>query len=323
MEDPGVMERIDDILNNLHLDENAYITVFLMHHSKNIRIINKIESIASSLFDECEPITLDKDEMSFFDDQVHNIVNAVLPPDNVTAEMERTRRLKIQDENEKPFNDDSDEEQNEELQTFLNDFRKTIKTAEVMGSIIRNRAGSLEKDKLQNIFSDGVNVHLRMLSYIIERIKGEDEQKQMIEYITKRLSRLDERKPESQRLSEERKRKFAHEIFWNTNFFIIFGIVYKIIHSLGSDKLIEISNHVCDEIDNPVSVLIKHGILMRYQKNLQVEPLHKRIIQDDFSKIAVKAAKLLVVNHCSIHNVDYQKKQQIANTLNISIARLK
>ncbi|MGA8777390.1 MAG: TIR domain-containing protein [Methanoregula sp.] len=320
-EEPKEWERILDILHNLQIDENAYITVFLIHHSKKIGIFDEIERISSSLFSNYRPATLDKDELGFFDEQSHNIVKAVLPPTNHTPEMERNRRLKLEDQMEQ--SSDSEIEQVKGNGAAINDFRKAIKTVEVMGCIIRNRAGSLERDKLQNIFLDGMNVHLRLLSSFINIIKGDNEQKEIVEYISKRLSHLDEGKNPNEKLTEEKKKKYAYNIFWNANFFVIYGILYKIVHSLGSDKLIEISNQICENIDNPSSILVKHGILMGYEKNLQIDELNKRINENDFSKIAKKVAEMIVVDYSSVNQITYRDKQRIENTLNISRHRLK
>jgi hypothetical protein len=320
-EDPEVIGRTINILNNLQMDENAYIAVFLIHHSKKIRIFEEIERVSTSLFANYLPATLDKDELRFFDEQSHNIVRAVLPPANITPEIERDRRLKIEDQLEQ--SKDAEEDQIDENEVLENDIRKAIKTVEVMGCIIRNRAGSLERDKLKNIFLMGINVHLRILSSFIEVIKKEDEQREMVEYISKRLGRLDEGKDPAYKLSQEKKEKYAYNIFWNGCFLVMYGIIYKIVHSLGSDKLTEISNQICDQVDNPASFLIKHGILMGYEKNLQIDELRKRMSKNDFSEIAKKTAEMMVVDYSSINQVTYRDKQRIETNLNISRNRLK
>jgi len=42
------------------VDENAYIAVFITHHSKNIDILKEIESVALGLFEKYKPATLTK-----------------------------------------------------------------------------------------------------------------------------------------------------------------------------------------------------------------------------------------------------------------------
>jgi hypothetical protein len=237
--------------------------------------------------------------------------------------MERGKLLELEDELEQSRNHDTKEESINENEEFVNNLRKAIKTVEVMGSIIRNRSGSLEKVKLQNIFLDGMNVHLRILSFFIDAIKSEEQQKTFIEYISSVVSHQDMGKDPNQRLSDEERRKIAETIFWNFCFFLVHGIIFKIVQSLGSDKLIEISGNACDQVNTPATALIKHGILMKYAKNLQIDELSRRINQHDFSEIAKRSARMTVVKHCSLNPVGYRQEQRIESILKIPRSRLK
>ncbi|MDY6866010.1 MAG: hypothetical protein SVY15_08595 [Halobacteriota archaeon] len=100
------------------------------------------------------------------------------------------------------------------------------------------------------------------------------------------------------------------------------SVIYKIVHSLGSDKLIEIVEKVCDETGTPASSIVKHGILMCYDKNIQVNELAKRINESDFSEIAERAIKIIVVDHCSLHQINYTDKQRIGAKLGIPAKKL-
>jgi len=51
---------------NLHKDENAYIAIFISHHSKNAYILDEIILNAQCLFDKYKSATLSKEELSFF-----------------------------------------------------------------------------------------------------------------------------------------------------------------------------------------------------------------------------------------------------------------
>ncbi|CAG1004786.1 hypothetical protein METP2_03591 [Methanosarcinales archaeon] len=310
-EETKVKEDIKKIINNLHVDENAYITVFITHHSKNINILKEIEENALCLFGNYKPATLKKDEIKFFDEQEEIIVKAVLPSVNTTPEKGRMERLNIQDEQELSQKDIEQKEDIDEEDSVEKEFRRAIKTVEVMGCIIKNRAGSLEKVRLEETFVKAMNVHLRILSNFFEAIKNENEQKDIIDFISDKLILLEESEGDKSELSEYELKKNARIIFWNLNFFVVFGFIYKIVQSLGSDKLIEISNKVCDEVNTPASFIIKHGILMGYNKNVQIKEIKKGISKQDFSEIAKKAIKLMVVNHCYLHPIKYRERQRI------------
>lgn len=319
IEHKEVKKEIEKIINNFHVNENAYIAVFIAHHSKNIKILEKIENNASRLFDKFEPATLTKDEVKFFDDQTEIIVEAVLPT-NITAENGRSRILRIQDDREQSQEDVTQEEDMNKKDSFEIELRRAIKTVEVMGRIIKNRAGSLEKKKLEDIFKEGMNVHLRFLTCFFEVIKSEDEQKNIIDFISKRLEKIIEEKKRSP--SREEKEKISRIIFWNLNFIIVYGFFDKIVHSLGSDKLTEIVKNVCNEIDTPASFITRHGILMWYNKNLRIDEITKRINIRDFSIIAKGVMKFMVTNHCILHPINYKDRQRIENKLGIQAKKI-
>lgn len=322
LENEGIKEEIEKIMNNLHVNENAYIAIFMSHHSKNIGILCTVERNVRGLFDKYEPATLIKDEVKFFDEQVDKIIEPSLPSVDTTPETERKKRLRTQDKLELSQNAEEQEDSDKE-DSLGRDLRRAIKTVEVMGTIIKNRAGSLEKTKLEEIFLDGMNLHLRILSSFFDLIKDKEGQEAIIDFISVRLKKIikesDEKKKE---LNREDLKKMARMIFWNLNFFIVYGFINKIVHSLGSDKLIKVEEEVCDEVGTPVSFLVKHGILMWYNKNLQVNELAIRIKEKDFSKLAERVSKLMVVDYCSLHPIDYKDRQRIENKLRISTKKL-
>ncbi len=323
IEDDKIKEEIETIMNNLYVDENAYFAVFIAHHSKNVNILEEIELNALCLFDKYKPATLTKDEVKFFDEQADIIVKAVLPPANITPEKERMEKLKMQNDLEESQKDIEQKEDIDKEDSLGKELRRAIKTVEVMGCIIKNRAGSLEKTRLEEIFVEAMNVLLRILSSFFEIIKSEDEQKAIIDFISERLRKIIEKKEERKRKpGEENLREISRIIFWNLNLLAVYIIIYKIVHSLGSDKLTEIVKKVCDEVSTPASFLVKHGILMWYNKNLQIDKIVERIDEKDFSEMAKRAIKLMVANHCSLHPINYKDRQRIENKLGIPAKKL-
>jgi len=312
---------IDSIINNLHKNENAYIAIFISHHSKNSYILDEIIRNALYLFDKYKPATLSKEELSFFDEQVDIIVKAVLPPTNTTSEKERVKRLEAQDTVEQ-INEDEEKngDREEEDNGLVIELRRSVKTVEVMGRIIKNRAGSLEKRKLESIFEEAMKVHLRILTSFFEYIKNEKKQQSIVNFISNRLNKIIENN--AGKPSQEELEKISKVIFWNMNFIVVYDFIDKIIHSLGSNKLTIIIEKVCDNENTPASFLVKHGILMWYKKNLQIDNIARRIDRDDFSEIAKKIIKFNVINHYSMHSRSFKEKQKIEHKLGISSKKL-
>jgi len=313
-------EEIAKIMNNLHVNENAYIAVFIVHHSKNDNILGEINLNALCLFDKYERATLTKDEVKFFDEQADIIVKAALPPANTTPEKERTERLKTEDKMEQSQKDVKQEKGRDKEDSLEKELRRAIRTVEVMGCIIKNRAGSLEKAKLEEIFEEAMNVHLRILSSFFKLIESKENQKDIVNFISERLEKINKEK--EGKLKTEKLEQISRTIFWNLNLFVVYGVIYKIVHSLGSDKLIEIVNKVCNDINTPASFIVKHGILMWYNKNLQIEGIAKKFNEEDFSGIAKRVMRFMVVNHSALHQINYQDRQRVENKLGIPAEKL-
>ena len=173
IESEEIKKEIEKIINNLHIDENAYIAIFMTHHSRNVNILDEIELNAMVLFEKYLPATLVKDEVKFFDEHVNKIIKISLPPPTTPPEKVRTEILKMQDEIEKSQEDLKEDESEDDLS--VKDLRKAVRTVEVIGCIIKNRAGSIEKTKLKEMFIEAMNVHLRILSLFFDLIKNEIE----------------------------------------------------------------------------------------------------------------------------------------------------
>lgn len=312
-------DTINHIIDNLHINENAYIVIFLNHHSKDVYILDRVISTASSLFKSYDPATLSIEELVFFDDQLELIVQAVIPPENVTPAKERRRRLDNKELIEKE-NEVEDENDMEDKNGLITELRRSVKTVEVIGRIIRNRSGSLNKTKLENAFRESMNVHFRLLTSFFDLIEDENAEKEIVDFISTRINEIGDEAGKD--LGKEKSEKLARTIFWNINFFFIYGLIDKIIKSLGSDKLIEIIEKICDNENTPASFLVKHGILMWYAKNLQTDNIANKIVEADFSGIARKIMEFMIVNHASMHTIGFKEKQKIWDKIGIPSKKL-
>ncbi|MGL1894609.1 MAG: TIR domain-containing protein [Spirochaetaceae bacterium] len=320
---------IDIIINNLHMDRNAYITIFISHHSKNNYVLDEIILNAYCLFDKHKEATLSSDELAFFDEQEEIIAKAVLS-DESNPDETRAKRLKNTSDitvespnNVNKENDYIDNEENKKYNQIPIELRKSIKTIEVMGRIIKNRSGSLEKKRLESIFEEGVNVYLRLLTSFFGLIQNEEEINTVIKYIESRLKEhIDKLKEDDKTLDQDAIEKISKNIFWNMNFFTVFGIIDKLIHSLGSDSLINVVTKVCDNIDTPVSNLIRHGIFMQYNKNVRTDEIEEMFKDLNFSETAKKIIRFMIVEYSKVHHIDFRDKQKIQNQLGIPVKTL-
>nr|VFK60587.1 MAG: TIR domain-containing protein [Candidatus Kentron sp. TC] len=318
-------EIITKIMRNLHKDENAHIAVFISHHSKNTFVLDEVTTNAKSLFGKYAPTTLNKEELGFFNKQADTIIEAALLPKSSAPAKERTDRLKIQDkiEESKKQPAQKDEDYDDIIENHDNidvEFRRSIKTVEVMGGIIKNRAGSLEKQSLESIFEEGVEIYLRILTSFFDGAKDDELNELIIDFILYILYRITQDKKDKP--TREKLKKMSETIFWNIIFIFTYGLIHKVIRSVGSNKLSRIIDKVCDEKNTPAYFLIKHGISMWYSKTLQIDDIAERIGKDDFSEITRKMIRFMIVDHVSMHKFSFKEKQRIEKKFGIPSRRL-
>jgi len=319
-------ETINKIISNLHKDENAYITVFIAHHTKSNYLLDELLLNAEILFEKYLPATLDTDELSFFDMHEEEIVKAILPTFGHNSVEERKRILiekSKQEEARKEANENADNDFDEASNELLTNLRLSIKTVEVMGLIIKNRSGSLDKQRLEYIYEQGMKVHLRIIKSFIELIRDEKAEQEFIAFLTERINKaIEEKEEENKELSIDKIEKLVRRIYWNLNFGVLHGFTTKAIHSLGSSNLLNISQAVSERLKTPSAFIINHGIRMWYGKNLRLDEIDGRISEKDFSKTAQNLMNFKIVEHCRLHDMEFKDLQKIEQKLHIPTAKL-
>ena len=306
------LKEVESIFDHLHKDENAYIAIFMCHHSNDERILEYVWLNANLLFEKYKPATLTPDEVSFVDKRISGVVEAVLFSTN-KSESVRHKDLEGKDERERNSANqlETDEETSD---VFLKELRRCIKTTEVMGHIIRNRWGSLEKNRIKSIFRDAMNIHLRLLSSFFASLR-EDKEQLLEKFLADKIQEQSQKRKHD--LSRDEAMKFAKQILARLVFAIVFWIMEKIVFSLGTERSSNIVKEVCDEINTPASLLVKRGILMRCRKELLVKEIDKE--SKDFSRTAIKIRNFMIARHCYFHDIEYEDKQKIKDKFGIPI----
>ncbi|KAA6334499.1 hypothetical protein EZS27_017188 [termite gut metagenome] len=316
---------INNILSNLHKDENAYITIFIAHHTKSNYILDELLLNAEILFEKYKPATLSTDELSFFDGHEKQIVKAVLPSYEHNVNVERNNLL-----NHKSAVEDSIQEKQEvqnidteaQESELIRNIRLSIKTVEVMGLVIKNRSGSLDLKKLEYIFEQGLNVHLRIITSFLELIQNEQSEQEMVEFLTERIDYIIKQNSDNKEPNIDKIKKLAKEIYWNLNFGVLHGFLTKSIHSLGSNNLLNIAQSMAEKENNPAVFIVNQGIRMWYAKNIRIDEIASRIKQKDFSLTAKRLMQFKVAEHCILHKIEFQKLKEIESKLQLSPNRL-
>lgn len=301
----GNAKDIDNIFDNLHVTDNAYIAIFIAHHSRSKRLIERLLVSGKKLFSQYTPATLSKEELFFF-----NAKQLALPQNTVNDNPEKTREelLKISDDNEEKqqnnqpaYKDDDDDSE------LSKEIRRSIKTVEVIGRVLRNRTGSLRQSELSIMFKTGMNIHLRLLTSFFEVISDVNEKKAAFDYLKRRICEA------NPNLDVERVNQLVEKMFWNLNFGVVIGFLGKITFSLGSDKLMSVVNTVVESQYSEATFIIRQAISMYYKKRLQIDEIEKLLNDNSVSEITKKLMCFIVSDYCQTHRIDYRDRSRLIN----------
>lgn len=290
-----------DVLSNLGQSRNAYIAVFLTHHARSESFLQKIVSVSEKcLADVSVPCYLTGEDLSLLDGHANEIVQASIDKSPGADVQNRERQLDSQAKIESSVQE-TDEAETEPIRELL----RAIRTASVLGQIVKDRAGSIKRPQLQNMIRAVILLHAKMLAQFFGFLNMQDVRESTIELIASLLA-SSPRKNSSQPLYKLRER--ASWIFWNLNFITTNVIVTNCIRSIGSDQLWSVIDAECMSENRPLSVVVRYGVEMFYKKRVDFDNIGKTM--KEMPLTVQKMIRTLIAAYCNTHKMSYDDRQR-------------
>ena len=319
IDDEHVKQKFSELVPNIHLKDNANIVIFVAHHTKDIDFLNEIILSAMSTFEKFSEATLSGKEKNFIKGLSDNLRNIQLPSDRHSVQTERNRTLQRKDALEQ----DEEEIENEVLEQnddpLLIDIRKSAKSIEIIGQILKNQYGSLERDKLRQSFEEGQNVGLRLLKSFMEMLESNrDEFEYLIQSVVGQIA-----KEKNKKLTKDERDEITQKCVAWFSYSVIHGWLRKIADSLGYDKLIDIADDVNSQKNTVASKLINLSIHIWHTKQLNIEKIksiHRELTKDNNHQ-AIYILTSIVSRHVYMHPVGYKDKQRLNAIFDFSIKK--
>ena len=299
---------IKKMLNGLGESRNAYIAVFLTHHSKSEKALDEILGVAKAcLPDIKQPSFLRKEDLSFFDGHVKRIAQASLNALQDSPAQAREQQLERQEKRE-----ESVDESNASESKMVRDLVSAIRTTDVLGQVIKNRAGSLKRDHLKKVVRAILDIHGKIYSQFFSLIREAEIEGCVVELIAYWLSKHP--KIVSRR-SREQIKEMASTLFWNLNFQAICGIAMHCVRSVGSDQLWPVVREVCDQLSVPLGDVIKFGTEIYYKNRIPVSSL--QVGKEELPIVAWSVVREMVVRYCNTRPMKFDERQQVESLLEV------
>lgn len=292
---------IDDLCEESHVKSNHLTLLFLIHHTNDDQIIDEILLRNMCTLDHIDPAVLDHDETKIFEDIVSEIPRNILSKSSVESERGKERDARDrQDEAE-------DEEQNEDHTTSedpVNDLYRILQNNEILAQVLKNKYGTLEKQKIREIIEAVTDSGLRLINLVL---RSKKEIADCAQYLHKRHPDADIHKIKNilQRLSFFWTMINVEKVVKAINFPEVREVVQEVVAQrstpaydiIGFFSQLDSGDRLTDEVKNELRVLLKKHNYLFLKSVLSLRTQHYMNTHHTKAKLAQSVCSLLKIKY--------------------------
>ena len=304
---------VNELCENLYLKENAFILIFIIHHTQNRKFLDVILRHCIYSF-ETQPVAeLSTKETQFMNNLIDELPRSIISSrdvsDNRIDQRDQKESLLIQQNKQEFKNADTDE-------VGAIEIKKGFKIIEVLGQILKNRAGSFEKQDILKILENAINLGLRILNLFLSECRKPEFE----EWLNKLLqdAEKDFESEKSRKFDDEKRRIFVEKAIQLFGYVVTIGMLNRITDSINSEKLVTMMSILSEEKKTPSYDMISF-LVSSSQFGIDVSDIKTLITKYSTSKNywAEKTLSYYVQNFLNTHHIKYQDRQKISEILNI------
>jgi hypothetical protein len=306
---PVLREMVEHACKHLYLRDNANIVLFLTHHSASKWIIREVAGVLAKLVADVIPFDLQRDTLvlnKWVTQRAKVLVDASNVEANRNAERERADEASRLPEHEPDEEVESLDELDQVAQLNL-----LFKTSEILGQILKNRYGSLDKafkrDLVKELFAGplrGINAFLSLVNQapdaLMEDISG----------------KLRDRLP---KLTKEDADKHAQRLIFHSLGLFAEGLLARQGEVVGSPKLKETIEQVARESGEETFNLVSVAAQLSYPGHIPmaaIEQLAKSVKTNVFGHRLLQG---IVARHMYMFALPLEERQRLAQAVGIDL----
>ncbi len=241
---PDNKEIIKAMCDDIYVSSNYLTLLFTIHHAREQEIVDEILLRTMISLEDVSPAHLKRSETRRFADIVAQLPSNVLSSRSVETErqQERARRDELRNNVAEIGEDDFDDTDQQEA---VNDIYKVLKNNEIMGQVLRNNYGNIERARIEEIIEVMADGGLRLVNAIL---RDEDEIAGMAMYVKAK-------NPTYEMKDIRRHLGFFSFIWTMIN-------VEKIVEAVNVPEIRPAIRNVAATRDNPAYDLISYFVLL-------------------------------------------------------------
>ena len=292
---------IEKMCEDSHLEVNYLTLMFAIHHARDTAIIDDIMVQTMCALDIIAPATLNKEETKQFANLLEELPKNVLSKGSVIEERKKVRDS-LPDE-ELPVAEEADAEQQDNGETrIVNDVYRILKNNKIMGQILKNHYGTIEKTKVEEMISIIASSGLRLVKMTIQE---EEDLGQLILYIRD--------KHPTWPVSRIRRAVERLSFIWTV------GNIEMIVKEINLPEIREAVETVVNQESTPAYDLV--GYFSQLDSGEQLREQDRKTLKDLWEEhedpFIQRLLSLRTQIYMNSHKSDWKLERQICSVLNI------
>ena len=290
---------IEELCENIHLEKNANILIFLSHHSKAQLLIDNIVFTSEVPFENAVPVSLDKDDqfVSFIADFVKEIKNEIIEEVDPKKEIKKNLQRRDKKDRSSKENDSEDELTSKE---FIQ-IRQAFRSIKIIGQIVKNQKGDFEKDKLVELVEAAYTSGFRFVGYFSDMLIRDKDQ--LMDSI---IEDFTEKTKDDRVLIEKAVNQFFQYISWR----VCMDSFTALMFSVGTKGRNELYDSVADKMGSTAAKIVTFAI-KSYYENINIPELKQLFKDTENNYLAQSILRMYVRKHLYTNIIETSKRDQI------------
>ena len=297
-------ERYSDYIQRLlaksYSTSNSLTLIFLIHHTDDEELIEDILLHTMCTLDDLSPASLSHEEAKLMEVIIDEIPTRILSDTSVEAARRQERQLRdVQEDNRL---DDPPQIEEDKSMEVVNDIYRIMKNNEILAQIIRNKYGSINRERLFEIVETIAEGGLRLVRLLL---LNREEVEALARFVHKSDGGLD--------LDEIRRLITMLSYLW------IRGNLQRIVDALDKPELTEIVDSVVAEKDSAAYDLIGYFRRLNVAENISKSDQRtlKRLWNKHRYPFFQRVISLRTQSYLNTHKVPTRTEQSICSLLGI------
>lgn len=319
---------VKQLCETIHTEESANILIFLVHHSNSTDFLDYILDYSYKLLENCEPHFLTLAQNKRINEQFKIILHKEIKQirfENKNIYDERHKKLTLKDaipETDNVIDNaissldeklDSNEnfkdnlEQGVESQQ-LDEASTIFRCLEVLGQIAKNKYGSFNRKRLENLLDTSYTLGLKSLSFFLDILmKSDNDLKHFMMSVIK----------DKNKTSEKEAMNIAEKMIFEMCKSVCRYLINFISKATASPQLKEIVNDLLTKKDHPAYQLIyiQTQLSLGYIPKQEIKALYEK--EGEKNLIVINLLQHMVLNYVYMNKTPFNDKKWISSTLSI------